>query len=239
MRSRISRAARLVNDRQRTWDGSMPERMACAARWAMTVVLPVPTGARTSNGPRPHSTASRCCSLRSSGDTSGAGRMTTQGGPEHEDGEAWTSAGGEFGAGSCMTDLQPPGGCPPPVGGTGHAIFTRAREKDKRGSRLLKTPPPAPSPRRRGGAEPDFLPLSASGRGPGGGVAFGGSEPEARSRSPSCLWSRAMPSRLTLFLCVGPFLVIPASSPAADPPTGFQAEVRVKRPTRLDWEFVA
>src|SRR5262249_51577475 len=30
--------------------------------------------------------------------------------------------------------------------------------------------PPAPSPRRRGGAEEVFLPLSASGRGRGGGV---------------------------------------------------------------------
>src|SRR4051794_41525370 len=30
--------------------------------------------------------------------------------------------------------------------------------------------PPTPSPRRRGGADPVFLPLSASGRGTGGGV---------------------------------------------------------------------
>src|SRR5262245_20330662 len=33
-----------------------------------------------------------------------------------------------------------------------------------------KTPPPTPSPARRGGANAVLLPLSASGRGPGGGV---------------------------------------------------------------------
>src|SRR5690348_5728369 len=47
----------------------MPARMAAAARWAMTVVLPVPTGASTSNGPCRYSTAWRCCSFRSSGRT--------------------------------------------------------------------------------------------------------------------------------------------------------------------------
>jgi len=48
-----------------------------------------------------------------------------------------------------------------------------------------------------------------------------------------------MRSRVTVaVLCVGS-LFFPIRSRAADPPTGFQAEVRVKRPTRLDWEFVA
>ena len=42
----------------------------------------------------------------------------------------------------------------------------------------------------------------------------------------------ALPGVFGLLLGVAPVR-------AAGPPTGFQAEVRVKRPTRLDWEFVA
>ncbi len=33
--------------------------------------------------------------------------------------------------------------------------------------------------------------------------------------------------------------LLPAAGRGVDPPTGLQAEVRVKQPTRLDWEFVA
>ncbi|MBI1915227.1 MAG: PDZ domain-containing protein [Planctomycetes bacterium] len=43
----------------------------------------------------------------------------------------------------------------------------------------------------------------------------------------------------SVLLAVGPFFLAPAACPGADPPTGLQEEVRVKRPTRLDWEFVA
>ena len=42
-----------------------------------------------------------------------------------------------------------------------------------------------------------------------------------------------------VFLTVCFLLLVPVGCPAADPPTGLQDEVRVKQPTRLDWEFVA
>jgi predicted esterase len=49
-----------------------------------------------------------------------------------------------------------------------------------------------------------------------------------------------MPSHVAfVFLTVGCLLLESAACPAADPPTGLQDEVRVKQPTRLDWQFVA
>src|SRR5262245_46055155 len=49
-----------------------------------------------------------------------------------------------------------------------------------------------------------------------------------------------MPSHpASALLVVCSLFLVPAAGRGADRPTGLQAEVRVKQPTRLDWEFVA
>src|SRR5262249_50641253 len=50
-----------------------------------------------------------------------------------------------------------------------HGTTTAPFSADDEGL-AAQTPPPAPSPKRRGGERQPLLPLSASGRGPGGGV---------------------------------------------------------------------
>jgi len=47
---------------------------------------------------------------------------------------------------------------------------------------------------------------------------------------------RFLPELFSLFLLLGLCGLLPA---ADDPPTGLQAEVKIKDPTRLDWQFVA
>ena len=64
-RSRISRAALLVNVTARTWPGkARPVSRICAKRVVSTRVLPVPAPASTKSGPSMVSTAARCSALR-------------------------------------------------------------------------------------------------------------------------------------------------------------------------------
>ena len=63
-RSRISRAALLVNVIAKIFAGSTPRSIRCAILAVMTRVLPLPAPASTSSGPSTWRTASRCGGLR-------------------------------------------------------------------------------------------------------------------------------------------------------------------------------
>jgi hypothetical protein len=60
MRSRISSAALLVNDRAQIAFAGKPRSRSRATRYVITRVLPEPAPASTSSAPSPCTTASRC-----------------------------------------------------------------------------------------------------------------------------------------------------------------------------------
>src|SRR5262249_37665869 len=98
----------------------------------------------------------------------------------------------------------------------------------------LQTPPPVPLPEAERGSRNLFLPLSASGRGTGGGVSSHARRAGTRHRALSAPVSRRLPARLSMNILEGRFSECSSRrASGGDLPSGAAPDPRDRPPRRL------